>query len=53
MEAAPCAVFPFFFLFLSFSGHVQEVELDEEVDVIVSEWMGYMLLYEVSTSCKY
>ena len=25
----------------------QEVQIDEEVDVIVSEWMGYMLLYEV------
>ncbi|KAL8153804.1 hypothetical protein V2J09_011564 [Rumex salicifolius] len=23
-----------------------DVEIDEEVDVIVSEWMGYMLLYE-------
>jgi protein arginine N-methyltransferase 6 len=27
-------------------GRVEEVEIDEEVDVIVSEWMGYMLLYE-------
>ncbi|KAJ0037418.1 hypothetical protein Pint_23261 [Pistacia integerrima] len=25
---------------------VQDVEIDEEVDVIISEWMGYMLLYE-------
>lgn len=25
----------------------QEVQIDEEVDVIISEWMGYMLLYEV------
>ncbi|CAL5354320.1 unnamed protein product [Camellia sinensis] len=24
----------------------QDVEIDEEVDVIISEWMGYMLLYE-------
>ncbi|KAK6931773.1 hypothetical protein RJ641_003566 [Dillenia turbinata] len=23
-----------------------DVEIDEEVDVIISEWMGYMLLYE-------
>jgi len=27
---------------------MQDVEIDEEVDVIISEWMGYMLLYEVS-----
>ncbi|KAJ7525353.1 hypothetical protein O6H91_17G046900 [Diphasiastrum complanatum] len=27
-------------------GRVEEVQIDEEVDVIVSEWMGYMLLYE-------
>jgi len=26
---------------------MQDVEIDEEVDVIISEWMGYMLLYEV------
>ena len=26
---------------------VQDVEINEEVDVIISEWMGYMLLYEV------
>lgn len=26
---------------------LQDVEIEEEVDVIVSEWMGYMLLYEV------
>lgn len=26
---------------------LQDVEIDEEVDVIISEWMGYMLLYEV------
>ncbi|KAJ7954624.1 protein arginine methyltransferase 6 [Quillaja saponaria] len=25
---------------------VIDVEIDEEVDVIISEWMGYMLLYE-------
>ncbi|THG13174.1 hypothetical protein TEA_028725 [Camellia sinensis var. sinensis] len=24
-----------------------DVEIDEEVDVIISEWMGYMLLYEL------
>ncbi|KAI3764165.1 hypothetical protein L2E82_14168 [Cichorium intybus] len=27
-------------------GRVEDVQIDEEVDVIVSEWMGYMLLYE-------
>ncbi|ORY34837.1 S-adenosyl-L-methionine-dependent methyltransferase [Naematelia encephala] len=27
-------------------GKVEDVELPEKVDVIVSEWMGYMLLYE-------
>lgn len=27
-------------------GKVEEVELPEKVDVIVSEWMGYFLLYE-------
>jgi protein arginine N-methyltransferase 6 len=26
---------------------VQDVEIEEKVDVIISEWMGYMLLYEV------
>jgi hypothetical protein len=25
----------------------QDVNIEEKVDVIVSEWMGYMLLYEV------
>ncbi len=29
-----------------FRGRVEEVELPEKVDVIVSEWMGYELLYE-------
>ncbi|GKB38175.1 probable protein arginine N-methyltransferase 6 [Tanacetum coccineum] len=27
-------------------GRVEDVQIDEEVDVIISEWMGYMLLYE-------
>ncbi|KAH9290538.1 hypothetical protein KI387_034655, partial [Taxus chinensis] len=27
-------------------GKIEEVDIDEEVDVIISEWMGYMLLYE-------
>ncbi|KAL2233202.1 UNVERIFIED_CONTAM: putative protein arginine N-methyltransferase 6 [Sesamum indicum] len=27
-------------------GRVEDVEIDDKVDVIVSEWMGYMLLYE-------
>lgn len=26
----------------------QDLQIFEEVDVIVSEWMGYMLLYEVT-----
>ncbi|CAA3006319.1 alpha-xylosidase 2, partial [Olea europaea subsp. europaea] len=31
---------------------IEDVEIDEEVDVIVSEWMGYMLLYEVKSYHK-
>uniref|UniRef100_A0A5B7B869 Protein arginine N-methyltransferase domain-containing protein n=1 Tax=Davidia involucrata TaxID=16924 RepID=A0A5B7B869_DAVIN len=27
-------------------GRIEDVEIDEGVDVIISEWMGYMLLYE-------
>ncbi|KAM7484867.1 hypothetical protein LguiA_000876 [Lonicera macranthoides] len=27
-------------------GRVEDVVIDEKVDVIISEWMGYMLLYE-------
>ncbi|XP_058097814.1 probable protein arginine N-methyltransferase 6 isoform X3 [Magnolia sinica] len=27
-------------------GRVEDVDIEEEVDVIISEWMGYMLLYE-------
>ncbi|XP_077246683.1 protein arginine methyltransferase 6 isoform X2 [Tasmannia lanceolata] len=27
-------------------GRVEDVEIEEEVDIIISEWMGYMLLYE-------
>jgi protein arginine N-methyltransferase 6 len=27
-------------------GRVEEIQIEEDVDVIVSEWMGYMLLYE-------
>ena len=29
---------------------MQEVNIEEKVDVIISEWMGYMLLYEVCLS---
>lgn len=29
---------------------LQDVNIDEEVDVIISEWMGYMLLYEVAVN---
>ncbi|XP_074591777.1 putative protein arginine N-methyltransferase 6 isoform X2 [Curcuma longa] len=27
-------------------GRVEDIEIDEKVDVIISEWMGYSLLYE-------
>uniref|UniRef100_A0ACD6AS89 Uncharacterized protein n=1 Tax=Avena sativa TaxID=4498 RepID=A0ACD6AS89_AVESA len=27
-------------------GRVEDIEVEEKVDVIISEWMGYMLLYE-------
>ncbi|KAJ1273470.1 hypothetical protein BS78_06G283400 [Paspalum vaginatum] len=27
-------------------GRVEDIDLEEKVDVIISEWMGYMLLYE-------
>ncbi|KAM3391319.1 hypothetical protein ACQJBY_012785 [Aegilops geniculata] len=27
-------------------GRVEDVDVEEKVDVIISEWMGYMLLYE-------
>jgi len=27
-------------------GKIEEIELPEKVDVIISEWMGYFLLYE-------
>ncbi|XP_051187654.1 probable protein arginine N-methyltransferase 6.2 isoform X2 [Lolium perenne] len=27
-------------------GRIEDVEIEEKVDVIISEWMGYMLLYE-------
>ncbi|XAR53173.1 Histone-arginine N-methyltransferase [Bertholletia excelsa] len=27
-------------------GRIEDVEINEQVDVIISEWMGYMLLYE-------
>ncbi|XP_024522317.1 probable protein arginine N-methyltransferase 6 isoform X2 [Selaginella moellendorffii] len=27
-------------------GRVEEIQLEEKADVIISEWMGYMLLYE-------
>lgn len=32
---------------LLFNCQMQEVEIEEKVDVIISEWMGYALLYEV------
>jgi protein arginine N-methyltransferase 1 len=31
-------------------GKIEEVELPEKVDIIVSEWMGYCLLYEAMLS---
>ncbi|XP_039134124.1 probable protein arginine N-methyltransferase 6 [Dioscorea cayenensis subsp. rotundata] len=27
-------------------GRVEDIKIDEKVDIIISEWMGYMLLYE-------
>lgn len=36
----------------TFCWSLQDVEIDEKVDVIVSEWMGYMLLYEVILHLK-
>lgn len=36
------------YLIASYFVSIQDVQIDEEVDVIVSEWMGYMLLYEVT-----
>ncbi|KAF3327944.1 protein arginine N-methyltransferase 6.2 [Carex littledalei] len=27
-------------------GRIEDVDIEEKVDVIISEWMGYMLLYE-------
>lgn len=36
-----------FFILLLFWIFLQDVSINEKVDVIVSEWMGYMLLYEV------
>lgn len=32
---------------------LQDVDIDEEVDIIISEWMGYMLLYEVNVRYCY
>jgi hypothetical protein len=35
---------------------LQDVDVEEKVDVIISEWMGYMLLYEVllaMSSCEF
>lgn len=32
---------------------IQDVEIEEKVDVIISEWMGYMLLYEVSINTMF
>ena len=43
------SIFTTFFVFI-FDLAVQDVEIEEKVDVIISEWMGYMLLYEVSIS---
>ena len=27
-------------------GRVEEVDIPEQVDIIISEWMGYFLIYE-------
>lgn len=29
-----------------FKGKIEEIELPEQVDILISEWMGYFLLYE-------
>jgi protein arginine N-methyltransferase 6 len=42
--------FDLHFFFITVELAVQDVDLEEKVDVIISEWMGYMLLYEVSIS---
>jgi len=30
---------------------VEEANIPEKVDIIISEWMGYMLLYESMLDC--
>lgn len=45
-----CEMYPFWVLFpviTIFKGKVEEVELPvDQVDIIISEWMGYCLFYE-------
>ena len=35
------------YIFIVVELAMQDVDLEEKVDVIISEWMGYMFLYEV------
>ena len=42
--------FDLHYIFVAVELAVQDVDLEEKVDVIISEWMGYMLLYEVYIS---
>ena len=32
-------------------GDIEEIPLPEKVDIIISEWMGYFLLYESMLDC--
>ena len=34
-------------LVLRIIGKIEDVEIDDKIDIIVSEWMGYCLLYEI------
>ncbi len=34
-----------------YKGKMEDIELPEKVDVIISEWMGYFLLYESMLDC--
>lgn len=46
------AVFCIFIEITMIKGKVEEVELPvEKVDIIISEWMGYALLYESMLDC--
>ena len=43
----PGPLFIFFVVITLIKGKIEEIELPvEKVDIIISEWMGYCLLYE-------